>query len=369
MKLVPHIVRSNSSRAATACAVAALLFAVAPRAAAQEPADEGTTVIPFPFFFYTPETGLAFGATVIWYRTLSGTDRSSTLQPTFVYTTNKQIILSLFTEAYMRAGDVRLVGDISYMRFPNTFWGLGNDAPDIAEEDYTPRLFSGKLDLQRRVTGSWFVGGNVLVAHRRLVETVTGGLLATAAIPGSADGLVASLGISVTRDSRDDNIYPRRGGYHQFRVTRSDGMIGSDYEFTSYEADVRQYVPVTASHVVVFRGLFQNTGGIPPFDLLPQLGGENLLRGYFAGRYRERKLLAFQSEYRLPVVWRLGAVGFVGIGQVANTVSKLAVDRFKTSAGFGIRFLLSGADQLNLRADFGFGEGSSGFYIGMGEVF
>ena len=93
------------------------------------------------------------------------------------------------------------------------------------------------------------------------------------------------------------------------------------------------------------------------------------MRGYFAGRYRDRKLLAFQSEYRLPIVWRVGAVGFVGIGQVANTVSELAADRFKTSAGFGIRFLLSSADQLNLRADFGFGEGSSGFYLGMGEVF
>ncbi len=69
-------------------------------------------------------------------------------------------------------------------------------------------------------------------------------------------------------------------------------------------------------------------------------------------------------------MWRrIGAVGFVGVGQVADRLGGFAVDRFKTSVGLGLRFLLSRDDQLNLRADFGFGEGSSGFYLGMGEVF
>jgi hypothetical protein len=41
----------------------------------------------------------------------------------------------------------------------------------------------------------------------------------------------------------------------------------------------------------------------------------------------------------------------------------------KPAAGFGLRFLLAPDEGLNLRADWGFGNGSSGFYLGMGEVF
>ena len=336
---------------------------------AQNATEAGTSIIPFPFFFYTPETNLAFGATVIAYKTMPGTDRPSSLQPTFVYTVKSQIILSIASEAYLSRGNVRLLGSALFMRFPNTFWGVGNDALDAAEEDYTPRLFSLELDLQRRFSTDWFVGGGLLVAHRRLVETEPGGLLATAAIPGVDDGWAISLGISLTRDSRDNIIYPRRGGYYQARVARFDGMIGSDYDFTSYQLDARHYLPVTSSHVLVFRGLLMVTDGTAPFEMLPQLGGEMLLRGYFAGRYRNKTLLAFQSEYRLPVWRRIGAVGFVGVGQVAERLSRFAVDRFRASVGLGLRFLLSRDDQLNLRADFGFGEGSSGFYLGIGEVF
>ncbi len=349
--------------------VAIALTARAAEVDAQDTTNTGTSIIPFPFFFYTPETDLAFCATVIGYKTLPGTDRASSLQPTFVYTVKNQIVASIATEAYLSRGNVRLLGSAAFMRFPNTFWGVGNDAPDAAEEDFTPRLFRLELNLQRRIRTGWFVGGSLLVAHRRLVETEPGGLLATAAIPGVDDGLVVSLGISLIRDNRDHNIYPRRGGYYQLRVARFDNMIGSDYEFTSYELDARHYLPVTSTHVLVFRGLVTGTDGTAPFELLPQLGGETLLRGYFAGRYRDQTLLAFQSEYRLPVWRRIGAVGFVGVGQVADRLGGFAADRFKTSLGLGLRFLLSRDNQLNLRADFGFGEGSSGFYLGMGEVF
>ena len=181
---------------------------------AQNAAEAGTSIIPFPFFFYTPETNLAFGATVIGYKTLPGTDRPSSLQPTFVYTVKNQIIASISTEAYLSGGNVRLLGSAAFMRFPNTFWGIGNDAPDAAEEDYTPRLFSLELDLQRRFATDWFVGGSLVVAHRQLVETEPSGLLATAAIPGVDDGRMISLGITLTRDTRDHIIYPRRGGYY-----------------------------------------------------------------------------------------------------------------------------------------------------------
>ncbi len=45
--------------------VAIALTACATEVDAQDTTNTGTSIIPFPFFFYTPETDLAFGATVI----------------------------------------------------------------------------------------------------------------------------------------------------------------------------------------------------------------------------------------------------------------------------------------------------------------
>jgi len=108
-----------------------------------------------------------------------------------------------------------------------------------------------------------------------------------------------------------------------------------------------------------------------PFDLMPQLGGDVLLRGYFAGRYRDRQLLALQGEYRTPVWWRLGLVGFAGIGQVADNWGALGLGHFHPSAGVGARFQLSRTEGLNIRADYGWGfdAGTTGFYLSVGEAF
>ncbi len=48
---------------------------------AQNATEAGTSIIPFPFFFYTPETNLAFGATLIVYKTLPCASEASAQTP------------------------------------------------------------------------------------------------------------------------------------------------------------------------------------------------------------------------------------------------------------------------------------------------
>ncbi len=66
---------------------------------------------------------------------------------------------------------------------------------------------------------------------------------------------------------------------------------------------------------------------------------------------------------------RIGAIGFVSAGRVSHDLSDMNFTGFKPAVGFGLRFLIAPDEGLNLRADFGFGNGSSGFYLGMAEVF
>jgi outer membrane protein assembly factor BamA len=344
--------------------------------AAQTDADSGNgsavSIIPFPFVYYTPETKVGFGGTVQTLFRLShdrGQEHSSLLSPIFLYTQKKQIVAIVETELHFGAGRYRMIADVGYSKFPNTIWGIGNDTPDDLEEDYTPRSTYAHVEFQRRVASGWYFGGRLGFAHRKLVEVDSVGLLARGLVPGTDDGRILSGGLLVTWDTRDNVVNPNSGGFRQLSAAIVDSALGSDYDYSSYAIDVRQYVSLAPGQVVALRVLGIASVGTQPFDVMPQLGGEELLRGYYGGRYRDRNLLAVQAEYRAHVWRRFGAIGFVSAGRVAHNLSELGFTGIKPSGGFGLRFLLAPEEGLNLRADWGFGNGSSGFYLGLGEVF
>ena len=74
-------------------------------------------------------------------------------------------------------------------------------------------------------------------------------------------------------------------------------------------------------------------------------------------------------EYRRDLVWRLGAVGFAGLGALAETLGDLGGSDVKPGGGVGVRFLLAKQNRINLRFDYAWGQDSSAFYIGLGEAF
>jgi outer membrane protein assembly factor BamA len=344
-----------------------------PTASIENPAgDEGGSLIPLPVVFYQPETGLGFGLTAInYYRATPGDTISPPSSVSFVgiYTTKKQLILSVSTDMFVAEDRWRVSSSVSYLKFPTKYWGIGNDAPDSAEEDYTPQAFTLKAWPQKKIAEGWYAGLAANVIDRSVAEASEDGLIESGLAPGVDDEQSIGLGGSLIRDSRDNRVYPRRGSYHKLLVDLFADVWFGDNGFGVYTLDLRRYIPVARTHVVALQALGIATSGEPPFDLYPQLGGESVLRGYYQGRYRDRSLLALQGEYRLPLFWRIGAAGFVGLGQVAPDIGSFGLDRFWVAGGAGLRFLLAKREGLNIRADFAFGEGSSGFYLSIGEAF
>lgn len=339
--------------------------------AADSAESRGNTLIPIPFYFYSPETESGFGALMSYLFRPDGTpdDRPSSLTAIFVYTTKSQASLTLEGEVYLSGGRNRLRGAVGVSEFPNTFWGVGNDTPDDLEEDYTPRGGFAQIGVERRFAGVWYVGPNIKVFYREMAKTEADGLIDTRAVSGTEDGWVTSAGATLTRDSRDDTVYPRSGTLHVAELDVADGAIGSDHAYTRIALSSAVYTTPWSTHVLAARVTAQSVTANPPFDLLPGLGGDTLLRGYYAGRYRERNMVTAQIEYRLPVWRRIGAVLFAGAGQVAHDVDAFRADGIHASGGFGLRVLVSRAEGLNLRADIGTAETGSGFYLGIGEAF
>ncbi len=182
---------------------------------------------------------------------------------------------------------------------------------------------------------------------------------------------MVGVGGMVSRDTRSSTVYPRSGSYHQLRASVYEGLIGSNYDFGRITLDLRTYRSLAANHVLALRGLVMASPGSPPFDLMPELGGDVLLRGYFSGRFRDRHLLAVEGEYRTTIWSRIGATIFGGLGQVADSFGNLTWSGFHPAVGTGLRILLSPDEGLNIRADFGYGFDvrSTGFYLGIGEAF
>jgi len=94
------------------------------------------------------------------------------------------------------------------------------------------------------------------------------------------------------------------------------------------------------------------------------------MRGYFSGRFRDKMMNAIQVEYRLPIYWRFGAVGFAGVGIIANRFSDYSIDELKYSLGSGLRFAILPKEKLNIRFDVAWGNFNSfNYYLILAESF
>jgi hypothetical protein len=222
----------------------------------------------------------------------------------------------------------------------------------------------------RRVKWKFYVGPRVLTGHS--VITLMPGGSVTVPVPPDL-GLRTSLtsaGFIIQRDTRPNRYYPISGTMFQFTSDFFANAFGSKYSFQSYRATFNKYWSLSKNQVLAYNAYFCATGGEPPFYGKCIYGTNNELRGYEAGRYFDRYMTATQLEYRLVLPWRLGLVGFGGIGAVApGGQDFFRSNAFLPAGGGGLRFMLSKTYHVNLRADIAAGKNEHTFSMGVSEAF
>lgn len=327
------------------------------------------SVVPLPVVFYSPETRVGGGAALMHAYRTSSAGRPIATAASLIYTQNRQVMLGVGTDAYLAEARYHVIGGVGYSKFPNTFYGIGNATPASDSESYSPRAFTIDLAGERLVVPGVYLGIGGDFASGRMIETEPGRSLASGTIRGSDVGQVAGLGAAVTYDTRDNTIAAAAGTYARLSTRRYAAFVGSEFDFSSIQLDLRRYRTVGSGHVLAVQALWMGTSGDVPFHRLPQLGGQSLLRGYFQGRYRDRQYVAAQAEYRTPSWHRLGLAAFAGAGEVAPGLGSLTLDGIHAAAGAGLRVLLNRQERLALRLDYGAGGGNSGFYITVAEAF
>jgi hypothetical protein len=339
--------------------------------------------IPFPIVFSQPETGLGYGLAVLPVFRLGAdpTTRKSNARLIGWRTQKKQSLVQLTHSVFTPGERFFVAGEVSfYNQFPINYYGFGPETrlEDKSVIEYKVLIFNQRA--LKRLAPGLFAGLQYRLTDLRDVQVNEGigndplrsRLFDRPAREYQQNTLISGLGPALLYDARDNVLSTYQGNYLEASALLNGGTLGSDYRFGRYVLDARHFRPLSTDNKTILAlqlvGQFQ--AGEVPFRELANLGGSNLLRGFYEGRYRDRQLLAAQAEVRRVLFGRFNGVLFGGVGQVGNTLGDFDQGGLKVAGGAGLRFRFNRLDRLNVRLDYGVGTGkSSGVYFGIGEAF
>lgn len=366
----------------------------------------------FPAISYAPETKLTLGAIGIYYLDLRKGDKAtplSNIEFLGVYTLAKQAVVESRWEVFTHRRKWRTRGELLLQRYPDRNYGLGNDASVLLVEmddkgtadtlnylNFNSNRIKFSPAILHKVRPNLYVGLQSDLEYLYRYEEpdafryLNADSVRIQNLP--VTGLRSGIGFQVLYDSRNNVINPLKGTFLEFNNRHYGKWIGSDYTFNFYSLEWRQYINPWRNHTLALRGLasLEYTDDAVPLRALSRVGGHKFIRGFFRGTYQDHHLLAFETEYRLPLwregqpsklwqVWkRLGIVGFLGGAQVFHDGEPVRLNRFNLAAGGGLRILLNKTSRANIRIDYaialrndsdGPGKRQSGFYFFLGEAF
>ncbi|MEM9983407.1 MAG: BamA/TamA family outer membrane protein, partial [Bacteroidota bacterium] len=322
-----------------------------------------------PFVIYQPETSVAFGGVLsLTFSTSLFDKRRSNVLAGLQYTLHNQYVAFSIYSLYISQEKYFAQGRIEFNFFPDRYYGTGANASDNFEEvAYNTFLFDNSL--YQRVYRSLYLGVRTRFVDRYNMELEENSLLERENTPGQSGYVTSGIGPSLLVDSRDNLLSTYQGWYVDLNMMFHADSWGNEYPFNQLRLDARKFVPLAREQVLAFQylGLFTSNGAAP-FKELAELGGDQIMRGYFTGRYRDDVLMAAQIEYRRPLFGRFGGVAFAGVGNVADRVASFFDTSLKETAGVGLRFTLNKKERVKLRFDTAVGSDGLALYFGINEA-
>lgn len=337
--------------------------------------------VALPVLSSAPEKGVEFGATGL-YSFYTDTAKGSITRVSDVYayasiTTKGQTHFSLNSSYWTPNNTWHYTSSVSYINYPFTFYGIGNNTRSADAESVDEKRFKLDVEADKLVTKNLYIGiaaggFNFNYAH---VDTTGNRFHNELPVQSIYGGSSIFISPSITYDSRDNNTYTTKGMIVNAYYNMMHGIFGNNgYVGGFFNIEYSQFFSLDKKLVLGIDVQEQSlTGGLSPFYLLPALGSDEMMRGYYNGRYRDRNYIAGQTELRYRICDRLGLAGFVGTGEVWHT--SFSMDALKPNYGGGVRYFFDTEKGLSIRLDYGVGQKpmgesrESGFYVGLGQAF
>lgn len=338
-----------------------------------------SSFVVLPVLTSAPETGIEVGGAGLYSfytDTINHETRVSNIFGYATITAKGQNRLNLSTNYWAPKNKYHYTAAIGYINFPADFYGIDNntrkaDADHVGEKRYKLTLGAEKLIAPHLYAG--FVAG--ALSYNYKPENPTGIFTTSPLVEDRKGGSHVFIGPSLIYDSRNNNTYTTKGLFINTYFNAMQGLFGNNsYQGGFFNIEYAQFISLSRKFVLGINIQEQSLiGGRSPFYLLPQMGNDELMRGYYGGRYRDRNFIAGQTELRYRMGERFGVVGFLGTGEVFN--SSFSLSALKPNYGGGVRYFFDLEKGLSVRLDYGVGQKvageqrQSGFYIGLGQSF
>ena len=360
----------------------------------------GSNLLPSPAFGRTPETGVLLGLGLFYTPSAKSLQavprRKSQIGFIVAYTERKQWILNQSAILSGPQDRYLIQWNMSWRNYWDQYFGIG---PRVDPRQSTPFRFESlhlQASLLKRLSATHhYLGPQVRFnqLYRVRWETLPPQLVSTPT-PGLWGHFTLGLGGRWVHDTRNEVVNPRRGHWrevtlryhpafpHTVNASTLDWIrrYGSDPDslanpaYWQYHLDLRHYTPLLQgkNHDLIWASRFLVHGATPgiAFREMPSLGGDDLLRGYFRGTYRDRCLWAVENEIRGLWGDYIGWNLYTGLGQVDAHWQGAFFSPPRFSWGAGLRLIPNPKARTLLRIDWArTGEGTGGLYFEVNESF
>ncbi len=290
--------------------------------------------------------------------------------------------MPLQTDLWLPHNQWNIIGDIRFLHYPQSTWGLGNHQPmehqTLVDYNYT-RFYQTIL---KKINKTVFVGFGLHYDRHYGIETddVNVNLKEFTGYPYGTGIRSTSSGISLNYlyDTRNNSINPIPGAYAKVVLRLNPVFMGSDDNWHSLYLDFRKYVALRSNRKInqnklafwtYYWSAFQSPA---PYLDLPSIGWDPTNRsgrGIAQNRYRGKSIFYMESEYRRDIT----ANGLFGMVVFANFTTVGGHGDFLTTwhpaIGTGLRIKFNKGSNTNIGIDFGMSKGYNTVLFSLGEAF
>lgn len=326
-----------------------------------------------PSYIYNKNTGSNLTLRYLGYPTLDKSYRIFVNRSTGV----DQEYTGEYWDNRFLGGRFRLFARATYFRDSTfRFFGLTERSAEEDETDYSNVEFSPEFNL------GYYLPHDLVLSYGEKLRWVYIRRGKVSALPyikerfqdleGINGGAVWKRRLTLTYDTRDDEVYPGEGW-----LVNVYGEVGHVFTrtrvFTRLGGDARTFISFDGQRfTTVVKGAFQLTGGRKvPFFETASLGGENTLRGLGSYRYRDDSFILVNIEERIRLfrlhifdVWSdWEAAPFVDVGRVYSSFGKQFFSHYQVNPGVGFRAIVK--PNVVGRVDIGYGNEGLAAFVGI----
>lgn len=313
------------------------------------------SVFLIPHLSFQQETNWAAGVAGAYYFKSKNISQISAVSGSLTYTLNNQFIVNVSPKLYSQNRKWYLWASLNFQNYPDYFYGLGNKLPE-GKVGYVSRNFNFNLQPQYILNNRVYVGLLLATKYYR-ITTDSNTTLVNDKLFSQYDSdewgqfRQMSVGAVAAYDSRNNQYYPENGVFLKSFIGLSSKFLGSTFSTFEYQLDARYFKMLGSRHTLAFQALFAGVLGENniPFQLMPTVGGLDVLRGFRRGMYRDTQMASLQSEYRTVLYKRIKAVVFLAAGEVYGVHSTDPI-KLKIAYGAGLRYRINDA-RVHLRFD------------------